>query len=191
LLVGRGRELPRETAACNRAGRQTDSRGCECCIGLNGGGVWSGRPRGCGPQQQQRHGFSWAAWSGALPEPLHATGFAPLPPFHWVPPTEIMYGLGEGNIGNMNSQPTCGGGSSMEQGRLNEVERGGQGRAIAQQVRTPCSELVPLRWRERTLGSSNGCHLQSKPLVIESRWVSTPLASAGELRPRRLNNWPF
>jgi hypothetical protein len=30
--------------------------------------------------------------------------------------------------------------------------------------------------------------LQSKRLVIESWWVSTPLASAGELRPRRLNN---
>jgi hypothetical protein len=33
--------------------------------------------------------------------------------------------------------------------------------------------------------------LQSTRLVIESWWVSTPLASAGELRPRRLNNWPF
>jgi hypothetical protein len=33
--------------------------------------------------------------------------------------------------------------------------------------------------------------LQSKRLVIEARWVSKPLASAGELRPRRLNNQPF
>jgi hypothetical protein len=30
--------------------------------------------------------------------------------------------------------------------------------------------------------------MKGKRLVIESRWVSTPLASAGELRPRRLNN---
>jgi hypothetical protein len=30
----------------------------------------------------------------------------------------------------------------------------------------------------------------SKRLVIESRWVSKPLAFAGELRPRRLNNQP-
>eukprot|EP01047_Picozoa_sp_COSAG01_P048593 COSAG01_NODE_4746_length_4769_cov_29.055460_2_plen_177_part_00 len=30
--------------------------------------------------------------------------------------------------------------------------------------------------------------LQSKRLLIESRWVSKPLAFAGKLRPRRLNN---
>eukprot|EP01047_Picozoa_sp_COSAG01_P008824 COSAG01_NODE_355_length_18359_cov_3.808773_6_plen_90_part_00 len=30
--------------------------------------------------------------------------------------------------------------------------------------------------------------LQSKRLVIGSRWVSTPVAFAGTLRPRRLNN---
>jgi hypothetical protein len=30
--------------------------------------------------------------------------------------------------------------------------------------------------------------LQSKRLLIESRWVSKSLAFAGELRPRRLNN---
>jgi hypothetical protein len=29
---------------------------------------------------------------------------------------------------------------------------------------------------------------KSKRLVIESRWVSKPLALAGQLRPRRLNN---
>jgi hypothetical protein len=33
--------------------------------------------------------------------------------------------------------------------------------------------------------------LHSKRLLIESRWLSKPLASAGKLRPRRLNNWPF
>jgi hypothetical protein len=33
-----------------------------------------------------------------------------------------------------------------------------------------------------------GPSLQSKRLVIESRWVSKPLAFAGKLRPRRLNN---
>eukprot|EP01047_Picozoa_sp_COSAG01_P020060 COSAG01_NODE_1134_length_11558_cov_8.381360_4_plen_106_part_00 len=33
------------------------------------------------------------------------------------------------------------------------------------------------------LGSSRG--------VIESRWVSTPLAFAGQLQPRRLNSEPF
>jgi hypothetical protein len=33
-----------------------------------------------------------------------------------------------------------------------------------------------------------GAHLQSKRLVIEARWVSKPLAFAGKLRPRRLNN---
>jgi hypothetical protein len=32
---------------------------------------------------------------------------------------------------------------------------------------------------------------QSTRLLIESRWVSKPLAPAGKLRPRRLNNWPF
>jgi hypothetical protein len=30
--------------------------------------------------------------------------------------------------------------------------------------------------------------LQSKRPLIESRWVSKPLAFAGQLRPRRLNN---
>jgi hypothetical protein len=30
--------------------------------------------------------------------------------------------------------------------------------------------------------------LQTKRLLIESRWVSKPLAFAGKLRPRRLNN---
>jgi hypothetical protein len=30
--------------------------------------------------------------------------------------------------------------------------------------------------------------LQSKQLLIESRWVSKPLAFASKLRPRRLNN---
>jgi hypothetical protein len=30
--------------------------------------------------------------------------------------------------------------------------------------------------------------LQSKRLLIESRWVSKTLAFAGELRPQRLNN---
>jgi hypothetical protein len=34
-------------------------------------------------------------------------------------------------------------------------------------------------------------HLQSKRLLIESWWVSTPLDFAGKLRPRRLNGWPF
>jgi hypothetical protein len=33
--------------------------------------------------------------------------------------------------------------------------------------------------------------LQSERLLIESRWVSTSLAFAGKLRPRRLNNQPF
>jgi|EP01049_Picozoa_sp_SAG25_P009204 hypothetical protein len=33
--------------------------------------------------------------------------------------------------------------------------------------------------------------LRSKRLLIESRWVSTPLAFAGKRRPRRLNNEPF
>jgi hypothetical protein len=33
--------------------------------------------------------------------------------------------------------------------------------------------------------------LQPKRLLIDSRWVSKPLAFAGKLRPRRLNNWPF
>jgi hypothetical protein len=32
---------------------------------------------------------------------------------------------------------------------------------------------------------------QSKRLVIEARWVSTPLAFADKLRPRRPNSWPF
>eukprot|EP01043_Picozoa_sp_COSAG02_P106275 COSAG02_NODE_42274_length_386_cov_0.547038_2_plen_106_part_01 len=30
-------------------------------------------------------------------------------------------------------------------------------------------------------------HLRSKKLVIESRWVSTPVAFTGQLQPRRLN----
>jgi hypothetical protein len=34
-------------------------------------------------------------------------------------------------------------------------------------------------------------HLQSKRLVIKSRWVSKPLAFAGELRPWRLNKQAF
>jgi hypothetical protein len=36
-------------------------------------------------------------------------------------------------------------------------------------------------------------HLQNqiKAAVIESRWVSTALALAGQLRPRRLNNSPL
>jgi hypothetical protein len=33
--------------------------------------------------------------------------------------------------------------------------------------------------------------LQSKRLLIESRWVSKPLVFAGKLRPRRLNKQPF
>ena len=40
------------------------------------------------------------------PVPDHATGLAPSWFSHEVPPTDIMYGEGEGNIGNMNSQPT-------------------------------------------------------------------------------------
>jgi hypothetical protein len=44
-----------------------------------------------------------------------------------------------------------------------------------------CSPLRPLERQP----------LQSKRLLIEARWVSKPLAFAGALRPRRLNNWPL
>jgi hypothetical protein len=43
------------------------------------------------------------------------------------------------------------------------------------------AELVAIRVRHDE-------QLQSKRLLIESRWVSKPLAFAGKLRPRRLNN---
>jgi hypothetical protein len=36
-----------------------------------------------------------------------------------------------------------------------------------------------------------GVELQSKRLLIESRWVSKPLAFAGKLRPRRPNSEPL
>jgi hypothetical protein len=40
----------------------------------------------------------------------------------------------------------------------------------------------------RAAAGTAGCELQPKRLLIESRWVSTPLALAGKLRTRRLNN---
>ena len=40
----------------------------------------------------------------------------------------------------------------------------------------------------RDVALADALHLQPKRLVIESRWVSTPLALAGELRARRLNS---
>jgi hypothetical protein len=53
------------------------------------------------------------------------------------------------------------------------VRRGGRATGAARRVGQPMVEQI---------------HLQSKRLLIESRWVSKPLAFAGELRPRRLNN---
>ena len=43
---------------------------------------------------------------GLAPLPDQAMGLLPSPLSHSVPPTEIMYGEGEGKIGNMYLQPT-------------------------------------------------------------------------------------
>ena len=44
---------------------------------------------------------------GLAPLPDQAMGLLPSPRSHSVPPTEIMYGEGDGKIGNMYLQPTC------------------------------------------------------------------------------------
>ena len=44
---------------------------------------------------------------GLSPLPDQAMGLLPSPRSHSVPPTEIMYGEGDGKIGNMYLQPTC------------------------------------------------------------------------------------
>jgi hypothetical protein len=57
---------------------------------------------------------------------------------------------------------------------------------VAHRVRVPQGPPDQRQPPPRRLGV-----LQSKRLLIETRWVSTPLAFAGKLRPRRFNNWPF
>jgi hypothetical protein len=67
------------------------------------------------------------------------------------------------------------------------------GDATTRRFDSPRRSSARARWRprrsaRRAAGPSGAPALQPKRLLIESRWVSKPLASAGKLRPRRFNN---
>jgi hypothetical protein len=78
--------------------------------------------------------------------------------------------------------------------RRRSCRRGGPSRAVLLVVHSSSTSTEPSAHATAKVGGGGSANpaamprLQSKRLLIESQWVSKPLAFAGKMRPRRLNN---